>query len=193
MKKHLRKQMRQTLAAIPAAEAAAKSLAAAGKLVGLPEFAAARTVMAFLSVPGEIDTTEIVLAAWRAGKTVLVPKVDMAPRRMLPLEICSLDSGLAQSSYGIREPIGGKPWPVETIDFIVVPALAYDRRGHRLGRGAGFYDRFLGQPQRRAVACGLGFCEQLVDELPVQEHDCPLDLLVTDREVVRYVRDGRQG
>jgi 5-formyltetrahydrofolate cyclo-ligase len=66
--------------------------------------------------------------------------------------------------------------------------MAYDRQGGRLGRGGGYYDRFLGQPGLRAVRCGLAFAEQVVDELPTAPHDQPVDIVVTDQEVLRFNR-----
>jgi 5-formyltetrahydrofolate cyclo-ligase len=105
---------------------------------------------------------------------------------MAAMEIRSLRDGLTLGRLGIHEPAGGQPWLVEAIDFIVVPALAFDHRGYRLGRGGGFYDRFLALPDLRAVTCGLGFAEQVVDEVPVAPHDRPVKLLVTDKGVLRF-------
>ena len=132
---------------------------------------------------GEIT---IALAAWRSGKTVLSPKVVWELRQMVPTEIHSLEEGLVRTRQGLREPAEGRQWPDEDIDLIVVPALAYDRSGNRLGRGGGFYDRFLARPGLRATTCGLAFDEQLVDSVPVHTKDYPIDVLVTDRGVLRF-------
>ena len=110
-------------------------------------------------------------------------------RQSIPTHIVLPAIGLEEGmivNQGIREPAGGEAWPIEQIDLVVVPALAYDRSGNRLGRGGGFYDRFLAQPALRAVRCGLAFSKQVVQELPVGPNDHPVDLLVTDAEVLRF-------
>ena len=178
--------MRAKLLAIPPDVAGRRSRQACLHLADTPEFREANVVMLFLTIPGEIETAELVLAAWRHAKTVLVPKVGFEQRHMIAIEIRSLETGLEPSSYGIREPINGEPCPLEDIDLIVVPALAFDRSGNRLGRGGGFYDRFLAHSQVTATTCGLGFAEQFLDELPTESHDQPLDMLATDREVLRF-------
>ncbi len=186
MKAQLRKQMKATLAAMPPELAAAKSRAACEALIALPEYQKAQAVMLYLPMPQEVDTTGIILHAWQHGKTVLAPKVGWSQRHMLAIEIHSLDDGVVQGEFGLREPADGSPWPVEQIDLICVPALAFDRKGNRLGRGGGFYDRFLAEPNAKAVTCGLGFAEQLLDDLPTHHHDRPVDLLVTDKDVLRF-------
>jgi len=186
MKRHLRREMKARLAAMSPEVISTKSYAACEKLIALPEYHRARSVMLYLPISQEVDTAGIALHAWQHGKTVLAPKVSWQQRHMLAVAIHSLDDGLVHGKYGIREPLDGEPWPVEEIDFIVIPALAYDRLGGRLGRGGGFYDRFLADPNIRALSCGLGFDEQVVDELPVHAHDLPVTVLVTDKRVLRF-------
>ncbi len=166
----------------------ARSLAACKHLTGLPEFADAETVMVFLSLPDEVDVAAVALAAWQRDKTVAAPTVDWKHHRMTPVQITSLESGLKVGRHGIPEPAGGQPVPVEMIDMILAPGFAFDREGQRLGRGGGFYDRLLAQPGCRATICGIGFSEQIVPEVKVEAHDRPVDLLVTDEEVLRFDR-----
>jgi len=186
MKHHLRKEMKQRLATIGPDEAAERSRLACRRLIELPEFQRAHAVMIYLTIPQEVETTELALAGWQHGKTILAPRVNWDQRHMLAVEVRSLESGVSSTRYGLWEPSDGEPWPIEDIDLVVVPALAFDRDGHRLGRGGGFYDRFLAEPKMRAASCGLAFAEQLLDELPRHAHDWPVDILVTDREVLRF-------
>jgi len=188
MKKHLRTEMKQKLAAMSSELAAEKSHAACSLLTALPEFRDADVVMLYLPIPQEIDPAEVALHAWRQDKTVLAPKVNWDQHHMLAVRISSLSDDIVTGKYGVPEPAKGPVWPMEDIDFIIVPALAYDRTGARLGRGGGFYDRFLAEPGIRAVTCGLGFAEQLVDELPTDRHDRAVDILVTDKEVLRFAK-----
>lgn len=186
MKGDLRRQIKATLAAMPAEEAAARSRDASGRLAALEEFHRARVVMAYLSIPGELSCDGVAEAAWGQAKTVVVPKIIWNPRHMIAVQCNGLDDAFVIGPFGIREPAADRPVPPQAIDLIVVPALAYDRRGNRLGRGGGFYDRFLAQPGLRAVTCGVAFSEQLVDRVPVGPHDRRVNLLVTDDQVLRF-------
>ncbi len=144
--------------------------------------------MVFLSLPSEIDTSPLVLRAWQDRKRVLAPKVSWNQRRMVPLEIRSLTDDLIVSSMGIREPITGIPFPVGMIDMVILPGLAFDEYGNRLGRGRGFYDRFLAHPDFRGLACAAAFEEQLVPSVPVGPLDRRVDMLVTDAKTRRFNR-----
>lgn len=186
MKRRLRKEMKEQLNAMSPQLAAAKSGAASRLLIAQEEFRQAGAVMLYLALPGEADPAHVALAAWQQGKTVLTPRIDLDRHRIIAVEIRSLDSELVVNRYGIAEPTYGPPWPAADIDLVIVPALAYDRRGGRLGRGGGYYDRFLVSPGVHAVTCGFAFQEQVVDELPVQAHDKRVTMLVTDKEVLRF-------
>ena len=102
---------------------------------------------------------------------------------MLPVEISSLQTRMTTTGPGVREPVSGQPIPVNLIDLVIVPGMGFTESGHRIGRGMGFYDRFLAQPDFIGVSCGLGFEEQIVPELPVLDHDMPLSMLCTDRGI----------
>lgn len=185
-KTEVRRRLREVLASMPEAERHAKSGAACSFITSGPEFDAARVVMIYLSTPQEVDTAPLALRSWQAGKTVVVPKVSWNQRRMLPIEVTSLHAGMTINGPGIREPVSGKPVPVDFIDLVIVPGLGFSDRGHRIGRGMGFYDRFLAQPEFAGLSCGLAFEEQLVPDLPVLDHDMPLNMLATDRGIRRF-------
>ena len=142
--------------------------------------------MVFLSLPNEVDTSPLVLRAWQDRKRVLAPKVSWNQRRMMPVEIRSLTDDLAVSTMGIREPASGIPFPVSMIDLVIVPGLAFDAYGNRLGRGRGFYDRFLAHPEFKGVACAMGFEEQMIPSVPVGPLDRPVDMIVTDDQTQRF-------
>jgi len=182
----IRKRLREIVAALSETERHQKSITACSLVAASPEFAAARVVMLFLSTPHEIDTASLALKSWQAGKTVVVPKVSWDQRRMLPVEISSLTTSMTTSGPGVREPVSGQPIPVGFIDLVIVPGLGFSSDGHRIGRGMGFYDRFLAQPEFLGVSCGLAFDEQIVPELPVLDHDMPLSMLASDRGIRRF-------
>src|ERR1700728_1637651 len=136
----IRRQLREKLAAMTDADRQTKSLAATNFLSVSPEFAAARIVMLYLSTSQEMDTAPLALKCWQSGKTVVVPKVSWDQRRMLPVEINSLQTRMTTTGPGIREPISGKPIPTDFIDLVIVPGIGFTASGHRLARGMGFYD-----------------------------------------------------
>ena len=183
----IRRQLRETLANISETDRHSKSVAACALIAASPEFTNARVIMLFLSMPTEIDTSPLALRAWQAGKTVVVPKVSWDQRRMLPIEITSLSSAnMTTTGPGVREPIAGNPVPVRDIDFVIVPGLGFTQTGFRIGRGMGFYDRFLAQADFLGRSCGLAFEEQVLDTLPVLDHDVPLSMLATDTGIRRF-------
>jgi len=183
-KAELRRQLRDRLQTITTDFKDQKSRRACRLLVACVPFQQASVVMMFLSMPDEIDTAMAIAAAWQKGKTVVAPKVDWGRRMMTPVKIESLGGNLAVERGGLRNPLGGPVVDVERIDLVVTPGLGFDRQGHRLGRGAGFYDRFFADPRLRAVRCGFCFFEQIVESVPVTEADRPVDWLVTDEQVL---------
>ena len=188
MKKKLRIHIRQTLERMSPSLRRQKSALAQQALVALPEFQAAGSVMIYLPMKEEVDTSIIAQHAWQTHKHVLAPCVHLPDHTMQVFPIHSMLQGLVPGPYDILEPRDGEPWPAERIDFIVVPGLGFNRRGGRLGRGAGFYDRFMAQVGWKATAvfCGLAFAEQVVDDIPMFDHDEPVDIVVTDKEVLDF-------
>jgi 5-formyltetrahydrofolate cyclo-ligase len=185
-KKELRDRIRKLLSEIKPEQLAAKSHRACQRLFDQPEYLRAEVLMVFLSYSTEVDTTPIVLKAWQDRKRVLAPKVSWSQRRMMPVEFRSLTEDLAVSNMGIREPISGIPFPVSLIDLVLVPGLGFDEYGNRVGRGRGFYDRFLANPEFDGLACAFAFEEQVVPNVPVGPLDRSVDLLITDAKVRRF-------
>lgn len=185
-KTDLRHRMRTLLATITPEQRHARSLDVCHQLEDTPEFRRAETIMLFLSMEQEVETATLVLQAWKEGKTVALPRVRWAQRQIEPVVIKSLDTSPNPAGQGLRDPLGGTPISLGRIDLVAVPGLAFDRRGYRLGRGKGFYDRFLSQKDFHALRIALCFQEQLLDELlPVESHDIPMNMIVTDQKILR--------
>lgn len=183
-KVELRRQLQNCLLAMPPEQRKDKSRRACRNLVSTPQFQKASIVMMYLSLPHEVDTSEAILHAWQLGKTVAVPKISWQQRHMIPVRINSLETGFSTGVGGLRNPITGVPIPFGDVDLVVAPALGFDRAGNRLGRGGSFYDRFFSNDELTAWRCGFAFAEQVVDAIPVDERDEPVDSLVTDEEVI---------
>lgn len=187
LKKELRTKIRGILSGLSPEVSSAKSQAAAERLFAEPEYRRAEIMMIYLTHQNEVDTTPIVLQAWQDRKKVVAPQVSWESRQMIPIEIRNLDDDVAENNQlGIREPIHGLPIPTQLIDLVIVPGLGFDPFGNRLGRGRGFYDRFLSKPDFRGVACGLAFEEQLVGSIPAGPLDKKMHMLVTDAAVRRF-------
>lgn len=186
IKNELRQRLRKAIAEIPESEISVRSSQAVKLLCEQPEFRKAEVVMVFLSLAQEVDTTPIVLRCWQERKRVLAPKVSWNQRRMLPVEIRSLTDDLITSSLGIREPVSGLPFPIPLIDLVIVPGLGFDEFGGRLGRGQGFYDRFLANPEFRGISCGLVFEAQMTSNIPMGTLDQRVRMVVTDDRVRRF-------
>ena len=183
-KLQMRGQIKDLLMEIAPEVRIEKSKKACQNFIGTELYDSASVIMVFLSLPHEVDTTPIILDAWQKGKTIAVPKVSWQQRHMIPIELKSLEAGLTIGTYGIRNPSTGVPVPLDDIDIVIAPGLGFDKDGGRIGRGGGYYDRFFTTKNLRAMKVGLAFSEQVVNEVPMMEHDQKLEMLVTDTEVV---------
>lgn len=186
-KKDLRDQIRAMLARVSPDELRERSARICARLAGEPEYRRAEVIMIYLSTPQEVDTSPLALRAWEDGKRVLAPRISWEQRRMQPVEIRSLSSAdLREDAMGIRVPTEGLCVQISEIDLLVMPGLAFDQAGNRLGRGRGFYDRFLSHRDFRALSCALALEDQVVPEVPHEELDRPVNMLVTDECVRRF-------
>ena len=136
------------------------------------EFKVAKTILFYASFDGEVDTFEMMTQAQKLGKKILLPTIIKDQKRIVPAVVDCLEENLHSGPYGIKQPkiLDGTVSP-EEMDFILVPGVAFDRNNFRLGRGHGYYDRFLGGLPKTAVTCGLAFDFQIVENLPSQAHD----------------------
>ncbi len=190
-KERLRSKLQKCLLEMSAEQRSEKSRKACRNLVSTPQFQSASTVMMYLSLPHEVDTSEAILHAWQLGKIVVVPKISWQQRHMIPVQINSLETGFSTEATGLRNPTRGVPTPLEEIDLVVAPLLGFDSKGNRLGRGGSYYDRFFANEELKAPRCGFAFAEQMVDSIPATKHDKPVDFLVTDKEIMYF--NNRQG
>lgn len=173
MKSEVRKRVKAAVAQIPSSEREIRSAGIWKQVESDTSFRSARTVLAYYSIAGEPDTHSV-LEKWHSmGKRVALPVVvgeylilkEYDPRKMV------------QGAFNIMEPSvdAGQINPSE-IDFAVIPGVAFDAAGNRLGHGKGYYDRLL--PELSCVKCGVAFAEAVVDELPCEAWDCPMDLVI---------------
>lgn len=149
-----------------------------GNVARCPEFQEAHHILAYSSLPDEIPT-EGFLCRWAGEKSLYLPRVDGDRLEILAYDSCRLATG----AFRILEPTGDKICDVSEIDLIIVPAVAFDRNGNRLGRGKGYYDRLLRNAGCKKI--GVAYDCQLLDRIPAEPHDVPMDIIVTDKEIIR--------
>ena len=180
----LRRQMRALRSVLPQAARAARSAAITERVTELAELQTADVVAAFMPMRREVDVTGIICAARESGKRIALPRIDPTGGELL-LHFHDSGDALVEGVWGIAEPAASAPGaPPAEVDFVLVPALAVDERGHRVGYGKGFYDRLLPR-LTRAVSCVVVFDFQLIAEVPERPGDHRVDLVVTDQRVLR--------
>lgn len=167
-------------------ERLAHSSAIGRHVVGLPEYASARTISWFVGVKSEVMTLPMIADALAAGRRVALPWVSPAGLQLALVrsleEVAPAPFGLLEPGENIRQDRARQVPPAD-VDFFAVPGVAFDRAGGRLGHGKAYYDRLLTQARPDACLAGLCFELQVVDAVPMEAHDIPMDYVVTEAAV----------
>ena len=180
-KRALRQRVLAARGALPEGVRAIASSVIAERFGRRPDFQAARAILVTLPFRNEWDTRLLVRAALDAGKTVAVPRVDGATRMLELYAIADPDRDAVSSPQGIPEPAAHcLPVSRDAIDFVVIPGIAFDRDGGRLGYGGGFYDRLLPLLSPSAPLVAGAFDLQIVPQVPVGPNDVGIDAIVTE-------------
>lgn len=189
-KRALREAVRARVASISLADAASRSRAICLAIAATGSFARARTIMAYLPIvaegaPPEVDPRPLGAMALARGKRLCYPRIDWDAKTMQPVAVTSTSPDVEVRKHHVPEPVDGTPIALAEVDMVIVPGVAFDAQRHRLGRGGGFYDRFLAawRAARSAapgVALGIGFAEQIVEAVPHGTHDIRLDGIASD-------------
>lgn len=163
----------------------------ARRLRGLALYRKAKVLMCYATFDAEVDTRPILAQAFADGKRVAVPVILGKDRRLKVAEIADPNRDLrTKGPFGIPHParVGQRWLPPEKLDLVIVPAVAFDRKGRRLGRGGGYFDRFLGKLPPAILRVGLGFGFQVIEELPWEPHDEPVSRVITEKETIHCKR-----
>ncbi len=176
-KKTLREQYKTIRKDIPNKDKKSKKILEA--LINNPLFQEAKVIAFYNSFKDEVDTKELMAVAKNMGKTILLPRT--LSYDLIFFEI-NKDTKFKKSEFGIDEPVGGKVYSLEMVDLVIVPGLAFDKEGNRLGYGGGYYDRYLEFTKLPSI--GICFQEQISDTLlPTTEQDMKVDMVQTDKEL----------
>lgn len=188
-RQELRQRLREQRAALPAAKRIAAAAGLLEQLLQLPELTVDERIGAYFAVNGELSLHMAVAHCWRQGKQLHLPVVDA--KRQLRFARYTPDTPVQPNRFGIPEPqvAANQQVAPASLELVLVPLLGFDRRGHRLGYGGGFYDSsfaFLQQAARPAtpLLVGIGYSFQEVDTLAPESWDVKLDLIATERELI---------
>lgn len=183
-KEQLRRIMRAKRSLISGAERERLSHMACKRLLATPLWKDANAVALFVSLSEEISSRELLEQAFLDGKQLYLPKISPVEKGFMDFYECASLSDLKKRKFGLLEPdASGKA--LSRVDLMIVPGLAFDRSGNRLGYGGGYYDRYLSlKPQLHGCCLGFGYAFQILDSVPGEEYDYKMSLLCTEEEVI---------
>ena len=186
MKKAIRKEILKKRDEISSDIKSVKSALIKERLFSLPEFIAAKVVFFYASFRSEVQTLSMIEESLKLGKRVALPRVDKRRHRLMLYEIKDI-SELSPGYMGIPEPSlsGERLVNLDDIKLVVIPGAAFDYSGNRLGYGAGYYDILLSEGKRKIPIIALAYEEQLVDKIPSEVHDVKVNMIVTDKRVIK--------
>jgi len=190
MKQTLKSGILEKRKSLSREEVKEKSAKIKQKLYSLPEFKKAKNIMFYVSFNNEADTIETIKELLKNKgenkKNIIVPYVEKN-NPILQLSELKNFSDLEPKTFGIFEPkeCKIKKFDANKLDLVVVPGIVFDENGHRIGYGHGYYDRFLKKISSKAKKAGLAFDFQLIGKIPEEQHDIPVDFVITEKRIVK--------
>lgn len=187
IKKRIRKEIITKRDALSENEINLKSNLIKDKLFHTNEYINSKTIFGFISFGSEINTHTLIEEIINDGKKVGVPYTYPKEKIMIVSEIKNLKNDLEIGNYGILTPRESELKPInpKDIDLVLVPGLAFDKKGYRVGYGGGYYDRFFEKINENAIKIGLAFDLQLVEENPRDRFDIPVDYIITENDIIK--------
>jgi 5-formyltetrahydrofolate cyclo-ligase len=167
-------------------ERSEKSKAIMECLFDFANFLEARIILFYVNANSEVATEAMISKALAYEKIVAVPWVDQKERQILPLKINDLNRDVQPGYRGIREPIAQrcKAIPVKNVDLAIIPGVAFDERGGRIGHGTGYYDKFIPMLDVTTRKVALAYECQIVPQIPMEPHDRYIDIIITERRII---------
>lgn len=185
-KSELRREYTQMREAMDQSEVERLSEKIIDTILKLPVFKRAETVMVYLNFKNEVDSLRMIEESYKAGKKVVIPYCEKETMEIIPSELNDIETEIVKGKNGYLQTKKDcvKPVPLEDIDLIVVPGIAFDKRCYRLGFGAGYYDRFLRKLNFEKPTIGLCYDFQIIHSIPIEGHDVPLDFVITEERIL---------
>lgn len=157
-------------------------------ILSLKSFTEAKSIFTFVSFRSEVDTQQIIRWAIGNGKEVSIPKVDLNTHEIVPYLITDIDKDTDKGHFNILEPDTEKTKRIDIsqIEIFLVPGLAFDATGHRVGYGGQYFDKFLKHIPKdsKQIKIGLAYDFQIIEKVPNEEWDIPVDVIVTDKKII---------
>jgi 5-formyltetrahydrofolate cyclo-ligase len=184
----LRKRMRTILASLPVTDVRARSATVWERLWQVADLVSADWLLVYVSKGNEVDTHGLIQQLLALGKHVCVPAFDEATQQYAASELRDFNSDLTEGRFEIPEPKPESVRPVEVdrLQALLVPGLAFDETGNRLGRGTGYFDRLLRDARGAKIALAYDF--QILNEVPTADHDVRMDFIVTETRLINCQR-----
>lgn len=182
MKEKLRQEILEKRNLLERKEVIKKSKKIIRKLKSLKEFKKAKTIMFYVSKDNEVFTHDII-KKMIGRKEIIVPVTDFKNKALILSELNDF-SELEPGYYSVLEPKNVKEVSIDEIDIVIVPGVVFDKKGNRIGYGEGYYDIFL--KRTKALKIGLGFDFQIVDKIETERYDIPVDVVVTEKEIITF-------
>ena len=186
MKRLIRKEILKKRDDIPREVKSKKNSLIKQKLFSQPEFVKAKSVFFYASFRSEVETLSMIKESIEMGKIAVLPKVDKNEHKLKLYEIKDVVE-LTPGYMGIPEPSQGDDRLVNIgeVDLVIIPGAAFDYSGNRLGYGGGYYDILLSESMKKIPIIALAYEEQIVDKIPSAAHDVKVDMIVTDKRVIK--------
>jgi 5-formyltetrahydrofolate cyclo-ligase len=185
LKTELRAKIRAALGKISPAVRAVESIDLCARLK--MQMQSARVVLFFAPMPDELDLWPVLELSLALGTICALPFFDAGKKAYGAKEIKNLATDIVTGKFGLREPVEScAEISLDKFDLVLVPALAFDLQGNRLGRGRGFYDRLLDKAS--GVKCGVGYDFQLLEKIPAEPHDARMNFILTPARCVKAAR-----
>ena len=185
-KQEIRTEIAKVLNEMPAETRARKTRVIEDRLFEFANFLEASTALLYMNTENEVATRNIIKRTFEYHKTVVLPIYNMARRAMSLMKVDNLENQLKQGTRGVPEPDPGrcKKVPIDYIDIAIVPGIAFDEKGARIGTGTGFYDRLIPNLPITTRKVALAFEEQLIQQVPMEHHDKHIDIIITDQRII---------
>lgn len=182
MKNKIREEMKRKRKSMNLEDVFQKSQSVQKCFLEIEQYKNAKSVMVYISLGNEVDTTEIIRDAFSSGKNVLVPVTDSETYEISAHKI-TVTTEFEKGTFSVKEPKERVCFDKNEIDVVVVPGIAFDRHGGRIGFGKGCYDKFL----KGTKAIKIGFCYdfQLVEHIETESNDVSMDYIITEKEIIR--------
>ena len=193
MKKEIREAILQKKIEFSKTKVKEKSFAIFNKLKEMDFYKNANNVMVYIPLDNENEvlTEPIINDLWNRGKKVFIPLTVHKTKEIIVSELKDLKKDLRIGNFGVLEPKkeATRPTDPSILNMVIVPGVAFDKKGYRIGHGAGYYDRFLPKLSKKTATVSLAFDMQLIDKVPNEHHDIAVKYIITEKQFIRCIKD----